>query len=333
MKLDRALIAQRMASNGMTVGKICRVLTCSQSTAYRWLSRSPRVEKHRKPRASVIVRRKRLEVLRRKTTQNTITGWTKRDFPSSRSMAKEMFRRHGVKISHQTICRDLKNLGASCRVRAFVPSITPKHIVGRHNFVTKHRRLNNVVWSDETMVLLNDCSCRTEWVRTDEQRTFRVKDGWATRVLVWGAIAKGWRSPLVVITFQKDEDGATKRMDSARYIRCCLAKIKSYLVSNNKILMHDGARAHTSKQTCSYLHRNGIKWLEGWPAKSPDLNGIETCWSYLKRKVSLRMPSTAEDLVKTIKEEWTQIPQSMMDKWSAHYNSRSAEVRAASGGW
>jgi len=47
---------------------------------------------------------------------------------------------------------------------------------------------------------------------------------------------------------------------------------------NNLILQQDGAGAHRSGFTKSYLKSEKIEFLEDCPAQSPDINPIEDIW-------------------------------------------------------
>ena len=44
--------------------------------------------------------------------------------------------------------------------------------------------------------------------------------------------------------------------------------------------------------------------LIDWPARSPDLNIIENCWSMLKTNVERRQPGDISSLKMYIQEEW-----------------------------
>lgn len=327
MKVSRDVV-QQLRSAGVSASRIARIFKIHLSSVYRLCST---LEEKKKRRCSVTAKRRRVLVEKlRRVIQESPTGWRQRRFPSTRSIQREVKRRTGIKHSHMTIYRDLQ-LTSSNRVRKRVTCVNPKHIDKRRQFVERHKVLHRVVWSDECQVLLNDSSCRTEWIADGEETTCRLKDGWAERIMIWAAIGKNYRSPIVVI--KKNAIEPNKRMDSRQYIAQCLSKIKPYLQSSRSRLMQDGAKAHTAKATTAYLHRNGIAKVEGWPAKSPDLNGIELAWALLKRKVSERLPTSVEELTAMIKEEWKKIPQSTINRWATHYNRRSKVVREKQGKW
>lgn len=77
-----------------------------------------------------------------------------------------------------------------------------------------------------------------------------------------------------------------------------------------KVFQQDGAPAHNSKLVkqwlASWLEDNGLRFLEGWPGNSPDLNVIENCWMMLKKKVADLNPTSLQDLEKKLNIVWTQ---------------------------
>ena len=90
------------------------------------------------------------------------------------------------------------------------------------------------------------------------------------------------------------------------YVRDCLSKCRALL--SGRWLMQDGARPHTANFTMTWLCLGKFEVLEGWPARSPDLNPIENLWAILARKVGNRLPVDEAELEKFFIEEWDAIP-------------------------
>ncbi len=89
--------------------------------------------------------------------------------------------------------------------------------------------------------------------------------------------------------------------------------------------MHDGARAHVSGPVKAYLQQQKVKVLEGWPARSPDLNPIENFWAILARKVSDCGPLDGKDLIRFIQKVWDEYPQEEIDKLILIFSRRVAQ--------
>lgn len=66
--------------------------------------------------------------------------------------------------------------------------------------------------------------------------------------------------------------------------------------------MQDGAPCHTSRASMNCINSLNLDVLP-WPGNSPDLNLIENCWTYLKRKVYQRK-NTIAILKENIKDVW-----------------------------
>ena len=82
------------------------------------------------------------------------------------------------------------------------------------------------------------------------------------------------------------------------------------------IVQHDNAPPHRAKKTKIYSKLHGIYVLP-WPANSHSLNIIENGWLFIKNKVNNDPrcpPTTREELVARIFEEWRRIPQSFIAK-------------------
>ena len=80
----------------------------------------------------------------------------------------------------------------------------------------------------------------------------------------------------------------------------------STLGRGNWIFMQDGATSHTSKTTVQWL-QSQCKFIQGWPANSPDLNPIEHLWAILKAAVYKCKPKTVDDLKRVLQITWDQI--------------------------
>ena len=66
------------------------------------------------------------------------------------------------------------------------------------------------------------------------------------------------------------------------------------------LLQQDNARPHVERVTTQYLRQTNVNVMDDWPALSADLNPIEHCSDYLKKRIrklqltksgTFRMPS------------------------------------------
>ena len=138
-------------------------------------------------------------------------------------------------------------------------------------------------------------------------------------VMVWAAIAHGYRSSLVT-----DEN-----LNAQRYRDDIFAHHVIPLFHNNaniSIVQHDNATSHIARNTVHFLRTNNIDFIDDWPANSPDPNPIEHVWDSLDRRLRRRPNPPANVFI----QEWNNIPQakintlvnSMRRRCTAVVNSR-----------
>ena len=70
--------------------------------------------------------------------------------------------------------------------------------------------------------------------------------------------------------------------------------------------MQDNASCHTAKITLDTLAEAGVTVMP-WPAKSADLNPIETLWGKMKQKIDVDIFADTEELEAKVLEVWNSI--------------------------
>ena len=97
-------------------------------------------------------------------------------------------------------------------------------------------------------------------------------------------------------------------MYSVRYINLIKEQINNHeehISGPDYILHQDNASVHTSRSVQSYFNENNISILP-WPARSLDLNIIESCWAELVHGVYAngKQDQHVEELINAIVREW-----------------------------
>lgn len=99
-------------------------------------------------------------------------------------------------------------------------------------------------------------------------------------------------------------------------------------------LMQDGAPGHAAQKTIQDLEERGVHIIF-WPAFSPDLNPIETCWNwvkdYIQDKWGLEEEPSYNRLREYVKEAWNALPEGYITELLASTRARCQAVIDAEG--
>lgn len=342
---SREVMAMRkLAKSGCSTRKIGDVFSLSSASVSYWLRakwlpgdlqrRAPRLDRGRAK--AIRARRRVVASLAKKIT--TINGRRRAAFGSSTAIRAELIKKGQGKVHRSTIVRDLHEEGFASRRRQRVPACTEADFARRLKFCHRVARdglqAKNIAFSDEKYFNTNDYGHRNQWVRPGQTPEALERSRWPWRVMVWGAVGVGFKHLKIIEAKKKKSDSEDERLrlTSETYIRL-ISPCVNDLASTGKIFMQDGAACHTAKRTMQYLERKRIPVLQGWPAKSPDMNPIERVWAILQARVAARNPDSVEDLKKAIAQEWAALDQDTIDRVVRGFDSRVRAVRAAGGRW
>jgi transposase len=262
-------------------------------------------------------------------------------YGSARALVAGLAREHDITASCATVVRDMRALNLKSFVRRAVPALGKSHHEKRAAFCRKWAKADckRLVFSDEHWENTNDSTQRTMYARTAATVIPRLQKNrlCVPRIMIWGAIGYNWKSPLVFIKAagpgvqMRGEIDETRNVTADRYVRMCLSRIVVDMKRGNRILMQDGAKAHTARSTLRYLTRKGVLVMDGWPSHSPDLNPIEQLWSLVKARVSLKAPVTVSQLRVAIQEVWDEIPQSIVNNLVCSFRKKCTECVSRNG--
>ena len=179
---------------------------------------------------------------------------------------------------------------------------------------------SGTVWSDEKIFTLEQAH-NLRYVRVLGKKAsdipYDVKSVLRTMkpasVMVWAAISKTWRSPLIFV-----EEKA--KINSKVYIE----KILQPMIASANVhfgdetlwtFQQDGATAHTANITQSWCRENLPRFWskEKWPPCSPDLNPMDfSIWSVLETSACSKVHHSVQDLKASLERAWREIPQNTM---------------------
>lgn len=248
-----------------------------------------------------------------------------------------------VDCHRTTVSRSLKRHG----IRAFrakkKPRLHPLHKRARRRFcrkvVQEKNDPNSMVFSDEKPIYMKGSSKGTIWVKRrrgdkDDKNYFVQVERKGRRLNFWSYVTKEGVGPLCLIPNRFNQVLYKQTLESTfpDLIRLKRGQKFSFI--------QDNARFHTTASVMNYLEPLGEQNnfdVPKLPARSPDINIIENCWSELDRLVAkaikeIGMPSHWESYVLLCQECWMNISQEFIDSLYASYYKRCAEILAKKGG-
>lgn len=195
-----------------------------------------------------------------------------------------------------------------------VSPLSEQHIADRLSYCRHVLRqgIKPIIFTDESTVVL-DLSKKGIW----RQRGFHPpcsyfpKDHHPIQVMVWGAIGpNGFRTNLIRCPASLTAYSYCKLLgDNHVFFQC--SQIGHF------IWQQDGAPSH---RAVAGLIKNHVPDMIIWPAYSPDLSPIEQVWSYIKQKLRGVDFQTEDELFERLKQEWHNVPNSMIHNfWESYY--------------
>lgn len=152
-------------------------------------------------------------------------------------------------------------------------------------------------------------------------------------VMVFGLVASdGKKMPPVFIP-----NGV--KINSDEYIRILESHVKPWIISNYSpdvkvVFQQDGAPAHTSKKTQSWLSKNMPNFWskELWPPNSPDLNPLDfSVWANVEAKACAKPHANVEALKTSITKAWMAMTPEYIKTTCSKFRSRIEAVIASNG--
>ena len=221
---------------------------------------------------------------------------------STRTLATKLSQIN-VQVSHATVARHMATLGYSKSLPKATPMLTAKHKERRVEWAKAHLNddWNRTLFSDETAFQLFRNTVE-RWHKGAQQARPMPKD--RTKIMAWGGFSVKGKTSLFCFR---------QIMNAEFYVNIISRHIPEInsMLGNDWRFQQDNDPKHTSRIAKAYLQENVPEMLE-WPSNSPDLNPIENLWAIVKRNVEKRMPRNIEDLEQFMKEEWQNIPDSIV---------------------
>jgi transposase len=209
--------------------------------------------------------------------------------------------------------------------------ISPKNMKLRVKWAKDHLNWSSENWqrvffTDESRIQ-NHSGIKRIRIRKGQEipsSSYVQSNRWDVSVMVWGYISS---TGIKGISFVEET------VTGERYQNLLETKLFSEVpgfYNQELILQHDNAPAHREGGVKEMLEANSIEVLE-WPAQSPDLNLIEACWRFLKKKLRSSYEEDRE-LKRHITEIWEEMPLEFINKLYRSIPERLRAVIKAKGG-
>ena len=256
-------VANHFGVNVSTIERLVRRLRETGHLADRPRSGRPRVTSRRQDRTIRLAHLRNRHLTATETALNTVGT-------------------HNRQISLKPVGSRLREIGLRAR-RSYVGlPLTQARRLRCMAWLMAHaprlfpmRQWRRVLFTDESRFTLYRADGRR---RVYQHRGERDRFG-AGSVMVWGGIAHGIKSQLIIVA---------GNMTAVRYRDEILRPVAVPLVQQrNLILQQNNARPHVARVCQDFLANNNIAPL-AWPPYSPDLTPTEHMWDELDRRVRKR---------------------------------------------
>ena len=264
-------------------------------------------------------------------------------FQSAAATSRQTRGLNNRRISVDTVRRRLRNAGLRARRPYCGPGLTRRHRAERlrwcrNNVNRRLRDWHDMLFSDESRFCVDHADGRFRVYRRTGERyadACVMEQGrlGGANIMVWGGIAYGERTQLVVLNFQ--DNGPGRGLTARRYIDQVLRPhvVPFFAQHPGYLFQQDNARAHSAFLTQNFLQANGIHVLD-WPALFPDLAPIEHLWDELGRRIHnrRRQPTNVNELQAALRQEWNNMPQAFINRLVNSMRRRCTAVVNADGG-
>jgi len=199
-----------------------------------------------------------------------------------------------------------------------------KRLTFAHEYLNGN--LSNIIFSDESKFDLNRNKRRFYKFKGEKSRP-RIHFNPNYSIMVWGAVSSKGKISLCEVP---------GRLNQTSYLN--LLKDNLLHQANDKhgegrwIFQQDNAPCHKARTVMKWFEDNNIP-LVTHPPQSPDLNPIETVWSFLKRRVEAENPYSMQTLREAIFKAWKQVGKRVIAKTIRHLKTVCQGVIANNGNY
>ena len=319
LALNEKLYAATCLARGMAPAQIAHNMGRSPSTISRFFS-SP-LGTEREMRVQKVTNHELSMIILKETMSNNRLSCAK--------LAEKIYKTHGIPLSKETVRKMRRKVGL--RFLAPIPKAKlsdeckDKRVAFAMDLVMNNINLLRrcpIIFSDESKFVLAD-NGRKLWRIPGEcaDADYVEKEQHACKVMVWGAIAVGYRSPLLCFDTNCDQRSYRRILEDNGII----PQLNKQFGVRQFLFQQDNAPPHVAKNTLEWLESE-VHLLHGWPAHSPDLSPVEMMWALCKAKVDTTGVKDKKGLFDAVAKVWYEIPGAVIDNMASSFEARLRAV-------
>jgi transposase len=196
---------------------------------------------------------------------------------------------------------------------------------------TDFRILLPWLFTDEASITRDTTSLQVKRIPgiIDNDHIYNEKEQFPMRIMVWGAIAHNFKSPLIRVEGNVNADKYKQIILQSNVIN----SMDSIYGKKAWVFQDDGASAHRAKKAREFLAKECFTLSSElhWPAHSPDLSVIENLWGVLKTRITVSNCKTPDDIWLQAQAAWDEISIEEVNNLIDSFTSRLRTVEALDG--
>lgn len=270
--------------------------------------------------------------------------------PSLRELASKL-REDGYAdhlVSHSTIQRALERRcpNVTRMLPQYKTDLTDKVKLNRINFAKRHARKS---WKH---VLFVD-ACKFTYAPSRRHTRYGILTYMGKRpviesedrhkgVCVYGGVSSKGTSPLVFVTGSSDVAKTYKKPSGQLYSGVGAEEyinvMENHLIPAGKSMhgdkleyLQDWSGCHNSKAVKQYQRSVGLRVIEDFPSRSPDLNIIENVWAWMDGQMRKKTYHGLPEFKAALTSVWSSIPRVLLLNCTTSMKARLKAVLTAKG--